>query len=73
MRRRAPCAKLVTCGMPARPTAKGDAIDALRTPRDERPGSAWRRELRTTITWTLLAKGLGLILLWLLFFRGAAR
>jgi hypothetical protein len=30
----------------------------------------WRRDLRTKITWVLIAKLLGLMLLWLLFFRG---
>jgi hypothetical protein len=49
------------------------AIDALRTQRDESQGSAWRRDLRVKIAWTLLAKVLGLTLLWLLFFRGHAQ
>jgi hypothetical protein len=30
----------------------------------------WRRDLRTKIVWALLAKVLGLTLLWWLFFRG---
>lgn len=30
----------------------------------------WRRDLRTKILWALLAKVLGLALLWWLFFRG---
>jgi hypothetical protein len=30
----------------------------------------WRRDLRTKITWVLVIKLLGLILLWWLFFRG---
>ena len=30
----------------------------------------WRRDLRAKITWVLVVKLLGLILLWLLFFRG---
>jgi hypothetical protein len=30
----------------------------------------WRRDLRIKIAWALAAKLLGLILLWLLFFRG---
>jgi hypothetical protein len=29
----------------------------------------WRRDLRTKITWVLVIKLLGLILLWWLFFR----
>jgi hypothetical protein len=50
---------------------KGDAIDTLRTQRDD-PAGAWRRELGTKIAWTLVAKVLALTLLWLLFFRGRA-
>jgi hypothetical protein len=30
----------------------------------------WRRNLRTKLAWALLAKILGLTLLWWLFFRG---
>jgi hypothetical protein len=30
----------------------------------------WRRDLRAKITWILAVKLLGLIVLWLLFFRG---
>jgi hypothetical protein len=30
----------------------------------------WRRDLKVKIAWTLAAKALGLIVLWLLFFRG---
>jgi hypothetical protein len=30
----------------------------------------WRRDLRVKITWVLIAKVLGLLMLWLLFFRG---
>jgi hypothetical protein len=30
---------------------------------------AWQRELRLQIGWALAAKFLGLVLLWLLFFR----
>jgi hypothetical protein len=30
----------------------------------------WRRDLKVKIAWTLAAKLLALILLWLLFFRG---
>jgi hypothetical protein len=30
----------------------------------------WRRDLRITIVWTLVAKALALTALWLLFFRG---
>lgn len=33
---------------------------------------AFRRELRTTIAWTLAAKVAGLFILWALFFRGHA-
>jgi len=29
----------------------------------------WRRDLKAKITWALVAKLLGLILLWFLFFR----
>jgi hypothetical protein len=39
---------------------------------DELPGEDWRRDLRVKIAWALAAKLLGLILLWLLFFRGHA-
>jgi hypothetical protein len=31
----------------------------------------WRRDLRVKITWALVAKLLGLLLLWFLFFRGS--
>jgi hypothetical protein len=34
------------------------------------PDDDWRRNLKVKIAWTLAAKLLGLILLWLLFFRG---
>jgi hypothetical protein len=44
----------------------------LHTQRGESQVSAWRRELGTTIAWTMVAKVLGLILLWVLFFRGHA-
>jgi hypothetical protein len=30
---------------------------------------AWRRDLKVKITWALVAKLLGLMLLWLLFFK----
>jgi hypothetical protein len=30
----------------------------------------WRRDLKGKITWALVLKLLGLVLLWLLFFRG---
>jgi len=30
----------------------------------------WRRDLKVKIAWSLAAKLLGLILLWVLFFRG---
>jgi hypothetical protein len=33
-------------------------------------GDDWRHDLRVKIAWALAAKLLGLILLWLLFFRG---
>jgi hypothetical protein len=32
----------------------------------------WRRDLKAKLTWALVVKLLGLILLWLLFFRGHA-
>jgi hypothetical protein len=51
---------------------EGDAIDALRTQRDESQGASWRRDLGTKIAWTMVAKVLALTLLWLLFFRGHA-
>ncbi len=41
-------------------------------PRGESQASAFRRDLRVKIAWTMAAKVLGLILLWLLFFRGHA-
>jgi hypothetical protein len=44
----------------------------LHTQRGESQVSAWRRELGTKIAWTMVAKVLGLILLWVLFFRGHA-
>jgi hypothetical protein len=44
----------------------------LRTQRDESQAAAWRRDLGAKIAWTLVAKVLGLVLLWLLFFRGHA-
>jgi hypothetical protein len=34
---------------------------------------SWPRDLRVKIAWALAAKAVGLALLWLLFFRGAAR
>ncbi len=56
----------------ARSTLKGDAIDASHTPRDESQASAFRRDLGAKIAWTMVVKVLGLILLWLLFFRSHA-
>jgi hypothetical protein len=44
----------------------------VRRQRAESPAAAWRRELGVKIAWTMLAKVLGLTLLWLLFFRGHA-
>ncbi len=34
------------------------------------PVHAWQRELKVKIAWALVAKLVGLTLLWLLFFRG---
>jgi hypothetical protein len=61
------------CARPlARSTLQGNAINALRTQRDEARGSAWRRDLGAKIAWTMVAKVLALAVLWLLFFRGHA-
>lgn len=47
-------------------------MDALHTQRGESRAGAWRRELGARVAWTLMAKVLALVLLWLLFFRGRA-
>ena len=57
---------------PVRPPLRGDPIDVLRTQRGESQAAAWRRDLGAKIAWTMVAKVLGLALLWLLFFRGRA-
>jgi hypothetical protein len=44
----------------------------LQTQPGESRGAAWRRDLRAKIIWTMVAKVLALVLLWLLFFRGHA-
>jgi hypothetical protein len=34
-------------------------------------GETWRRDLKVKIAWAFVAKLLGLVVLWFLFFRGA--
>ena len=51
---------------------RSSAINASRLQNTQTQAADWRRDLRSKIAWTLVAKGLGLTLLWLLFFRGHA-
>jgi len=51
---------------------EGATIDALHSKPAETQAAAWRRDLKAKIAWTMVAKTLALVLLWLLFFRGRA-